>query len=122
MGKIDKKKILAKDILIKHLRLKGCTSEHIHVGAFISCIDAMEEYARMKNKDIQLALNILTPTSKKTLKCDCEEPIPNYPEMVWCEKCGFKIDNTKYCACGEEIESENSAVCIDCFCEMTFND
>lgn len=36
----------AKDILIKHLRIKGCTNEHIHVGALIACVDAMEEYAR----------------------------------------------------------------------------
>lgn len=84
--------------------------------------EAMERYARNKNQELQLLVNILTPTSKKTLKCDCEEPIPNYPEMVWCEKCGFKIDNTKYCACGEEIESENSAVCLDCFNEMTYPD
>lgn len=55
-------------------------------------------------------------------KCDCEEPKPNYPEMAWCDKCGLKIPTEKYCACGEEIESENSAVCIDCFNEMTFND
>ena len=54
--------------------------------------------------------------------CDCEEPKPNYPEMVWCDKCGLKISTVKYCSCGEEIESENSAVCIDCFNEMIYPD
>ena len=121
MGKIDKKEILAKDILIKHLRLKGCTSEHIHVGAFISCIDAMEEYARMKNKDIQFALNILTPTSKKTLKCDCEEPIPNYPEMVWCDRCGYEISE-KRCSCGGKIKPTNITGDLECeICDESYS-
>jgi len=107
----------AKDILIKHLRLKGCTTEHIRVGILISCIGAMEEYARMKNKELQFALNVLTPTSKKKLKCDCEEPLPNYPEMVWCDKCGFEIDNVNYCNCSPDptcrIKS-NRVYCNSC--------
>ncbi len=115
MSKIDKDEILDKHLgLNAEMGYKPIDRKDI--------IAAMEEYARKKNQELQLLVNILTPTSKKSLKCDCEEPIPNYPEMVWCNKCGFKIDNTKYCACGEEIESENSSVCIDCFNEMTFND
>ena len=28
-------------------------------------------------------------------KCDCEEPKPNYPEMVWCDKCGKEIPSSE---------------------------
>lgn len=83
----------AKDILAECLKKKGCTNDHIHVGAFLACVDAMEIYARKKNQELQLLVNILTP--KKTLKCSCEEPHPNYPEMVWCDKCGYEIKSTK---------------------------
>jgi len=87
----------AKDILAKCLKKKGCTNNDIHIIALMACVDAMEIYARKKNQELQLLVNILTPN--KTLKCSCEEPKPNYPEMVWCDKCGYEMPNVKYCTC-----------------------
>lgn len=33
----------AEEILKKHLKLKKLTSEHIHVAAYMSCLDAINE-------------------------------------------------------------------------------
>lgn len=76
---------------------------------------AMEEYARKKNQELQLLVNILTPN--KTLKCSCEEPQPNYPEMVWCDKCGYEMPNVKYCTCSPDPKcriKSNKVYCNDC--------
>ena len=34
---------------------------------------------------------ILNKSFKKEPICKCENPKYNYPEMIWCDKCGKKI-------------------------------
>ncbi len=47
-------------------------------------LDKMLESIFGKNKDLGLS------TKKKTF-CECQNPIYNYPEMVWCDNCTKEI-------------------------------
>ena len=40
-------KMEAKEILDKHLKLKNLTNEHIHIAAYMSCLDAINEALNM---------------------------------------------------------------------------
>jgi hypothetical protein len=39
---------------------------------------------------------------KSELYCICRHPQPNYPEMVWCDKCGKTIKVSRCHICGGE--------------------
>jgi hypothetical protein len=46
-NKMSEKK--AEELLRKHLGKKNLTNEHIHIAAFMSCIDAINEALNMHN-------------------------------------------------------------------------
>ena len=48
----------AEEILTKHLELRSLTNEHIHVAAYMACLDAIDE-----------ALNISVFPSGKLYRC-----------------------------------------------------
>ena len=60
----------AEEILKRHLKLKGCTNDHIHVAAYMSCIDAVKE-----------ALNLAVVSRSEPIKEETD--IIDYEECVW---------------------------------------
>jgi len=51
--------------------------------------NAVMAVAEPMNESAVLPIDVVGKTF-----CSCEQPKPNYPEMVWCDNCGLEIKQT----------------------------
>ena len=86
------------EILKKHFDKKGITNEHIHVAAYLSVIDAMDEYAENKVKNLTLPHVI----NNEAMKCSCG----NASKIPVCFECFMKeMDRQSEVSVGLEHKS-----------------
>lgn len=49
-------------------------------------------WSEAPEEETQEVKNCSIPDVGKRFSCTCAEPVPNYPEMLWCDCCGKPIE------------------------------